>query len=153
MTVPLERGFGPARGGCNFAQPRRPFPSGELVLLATMTKKPAIVLMVLSLCVLPVGNFWLATISFITGAMALSPSTMRRSPDLIYMLSFLVAVSAGMFFFTVMPLGMYLIASTPHHVCSVSKAMVDHFKAPVASYPSRVPADVVVADVGDLKYP
>ena len=97
---------------------------------ATLSDTPryAIYVILLSSIILLAGNPFLGMVGIITGFMSFSTENFRRTPDLIAMLSFLTTFAALMHIFTILPVGVYLLAADPVRTCTYSKTMVSKFE-------------------------
>lgn len=93
------------------------------------TTKYCIYLIVLSILVGLCGNPFLGFCGMLTAGLSLG-NAMERTPDLIAMLSFITAMSAGIHAFTVMPLGFVLLTLSPERTCGYSSAMITRIESP-----------------------
>ena len=93
------------------------------------TTKYAIGVIILSALVTFTGNVFLGFLGLLAGGLTLSGG-LQRSPDLIFMLSFFMAITTMMHLFAVLPFGFYLLGSQPERVCGISRAMVHRFEMP-----------------------
>jgi len=111
------------------------------------TSRNALCLVLLSVVVSLTGNLFLGFVGVMTGVFALG-SAMERSPDLIVMLAFTTALSAGIHLFSVLPFGLFMLSVSPERVCGLSKAMLNRVQHPLGD---AIPAEGQALD--GLGYP
>lgn len=99
-------------------------------------RRNALIILVLSMLTVLGGNTFLAFTGTLTGAMALL--NQGRTPDLIFMLSFLTGVMTIIYLMTVLPYGFILLFSDRDRICDVAVSMLEKYEAYYGiSYPGH----------------
>ena len=100
----------------------------------------SLALIFLSVLIALTGNALLGTIGLITAFFSCS-GNLERTPDMIFMLAFTMAVSTAMYMFAVLPFAFYMLAADPHRVCAHSKYVVQKFTEASKPYLGATVAD------------